>query len=146
MRCRSLTRPRGLTAPTSRQPPGRSASTRRSHSIFRARPPDSTSVAFPRPSRCRTWSASWRSTLTYNGQFSTLDPAIALQDPRMAASLTGSTNVRTTVRDLLTRTPEASDYDIEGQLDLQHSSIRGLDVEAAHVQGQVRDAVASLAR
>ena len=45
-------------------------------------------------------------TAAYNGQLSTIDPAVALEDARFAASLTGAANVRTTVRDLLTRTPE----------------------------------------
>ncbi len=83
---------------------------------------------------------------TYNGQFSTIDPAIALEDPRMAASLTGSANVRTTVRDLLTRTPAAADYDIDGAIDLQASSIRGIDLTRAHAEGHFRDEVATLTR
>jgi autotransporter translocation and assembly factor TamB len=83
-------------------------------------------------------------TAAYNGQLSTIDPAVALDDGRFAASLTGAANVRTTVRDLLTRTPEAADYDIDGALDLTASSVRGIDLTGAHIDGQFRDAKAEL--
>lgn len=83
---------------------------------------------------------------SYNGRFSTIDPAIALDDPRMAASLTGSANVRTTVRDLLTRTPQAPDYDIDGVVDLGPSSARGVEITRAYVEGRLREAIATLTR
>ena len=83
-------------------------------------------------------------TAGYNGQIAAIDPAVALEDARFAASLTGAANVRTTVRDLLTRTPDAADYDIDGALDLTASSVRGIQLTRAHVDGQFRDAKARL--
>ena len=65
------------------------------------------------------------------------------QDERFGAALSGAVNVRTTVRDLLTRTPEAGDYDIDGAVDLTASTVRGIGLTAAHVDGQVRDAAAA---
>ena len=87
-----------------------------------------------------------RGTLTaaYDGRIAAVDPAIALDDPRFAASLTGAANVRTTVRDLLTRTPEAADYDIDGVVDLTESSMRGIELTRTHVDGQFHDAKAQL--
>ncbi|PYR58655.1 MAG: hypothetical protein DMF91_16700 [Acidobacteria bacterium] len=81
---------------------------------------------------------------SYTGSFSTIDPAIALADPRLAASLTGSANVRATVRDLLTRTPDVADYDIDGAVDLGPSSVRGVDITRAHAEGRFRDSIATL--
>jgi hypothetical protein len=83
---------------------------------------------------------------SYDGSFSTIDPAIPLADPRLAASVTGSAAVRATVRDLLTRTPQAADYDIDGAIDLGPSSVRGVDITRAHVEGRFRDSSATLAR
>ena len=51
----------------------------------------------------------------YKGRFSRVDPAVALDDPRFASVMTGAADVQTTVRDLLTGTPELPDYE-----DLRH--------------------------
>ena len=83
---------------------------------------------------------------TYNGRLSAVDPAIALNDPRMAASLSGHADVKTTVRALLTRTPEAADYDIDGKVDLQHASVRGIDLTQAHAEGSFRNTIATISR
>jgi hypothetical protein len=66
---------------------------------------------------------------TFNGRFAGVDPAIAFSDPRIAASLTGSADVRTTVRDLLTRTPSLADYEVTGRMALEGSTIRGVRID-----------------
>jgi TamB, inner membrane protein subunit of TAM complex len=78
-------------------------------------------------------------TASYRGRFARIDPEIALDDPRFAAALTGSADVRTTVRDLLTRTPALGDYDITGTAALQQSSIRGVDLDRADFRGALHD-------
>src|SRR5206468_624757 len=66
--------------------------------------------------------------MTYDGRMSAIDPSVALDDSRFAASLTGSADVRATVRDLLLRTPEAADYDVDGTLVLARSVVRGIGI------------------
>src|SRR6185503_806172 len=66
---------------------------------------------------------------SFNGRFAGIDPAIAFSDPRIAASLTGSADVRTTVRDLLTRTPSLADYEVTGRMALEGSTIRGIKID-----------------
>src|SRR5206468_9896317 len=83
---------------------------------------------------------------SYNGRFAGIDPAIPLADVRFEASMSGTANVRATVRDLLTRTPEAADYDIDGTLTLGPSTIRELHVNRATMTGVFRDAAAQLER
>src|SRR5262249_53098701 len=72
------------------------------------------------------------------------NPATALADPRFDASISGTANVKATVRDLLTRTPEAADYDIDGTLALGPSTIRGLQVDRGTATGVFRDSALQL--
>jgi hypothetical protein len=80
-------------------------------------------------------------TASYNGRFARIDPAIALEDPRFAAVLTGSADLRTTVRDLLKTTPALGDYDIAATAALQQSSIRAVGLDRADFRGALRDGV-----
>src|SRR5437588_12192870 len=66
---------------------------------------------------------------SFNGRFAGIDPAIAFADPRLSASLTGCADVRTTVRDLLARSPSLADYEVTGRLALQTSTIRGIRLD-----------------
>lgn len=75
---------------------------------------------------------------TYSGALVTVDPAVALDDPRWAASLTGTASLDITVRDLLVRTVTPNDYDIAGRLVLADSAIRGVQVTEALVDGTLR--------
>jgi autotransporter translocation and assembly factor TamB len=83
---------------------------------------------------------------TYNGRFAGVDPSIPLADERFAASITGTANVRATVRDLLTRTPDAADYDVDGTMTLGPSAIRDLHVDRAAATGAFRDGALALQR
>ncbi len=83
-------------------------------------------------------------TATYDGRLAQIDPAIALDDPRFSASLTGHANMRTTVRDLLTRTPTLADYDITGTATLDESIVRTMPLESATFRGALHDGVLRL--
>ncbi|MEK7426451.1 MAG: hypothetical protein AAB131_21710, partial [Actinomycetota bacterium] len=85
-------------------------------------------------------------TTTFIGGFSTIDPAVALANPRLAASLTGSANVLTTVRDLLVRTPALADYTVSGGMELQESTIGQVAIEAGVFEGALQQEELSLRR
>ncbi|HWF84728.1 MAG TPA: hypothetical protein VG222_07785, partial [Vicinamibacterales bacterium] len=78
-------------------------------------------------------------TASYNGRFARIDPAVALDDPRFAATITGSANVRSTVRDLLTGTPVLADYEIAGTAALRASTVRGVPIDRATFDGALRE-------
>ena len=82
----------------------------------------------------------------FNGRLAGVDPAIPFGDPRLAASLTGTADVRTTVRDLLTRTPSLADYEVTGRMTLGPSTIRGLRVDDAAIDGTLADERLTVAR
>jgi hypothetical protein len=78
---------------------------------------------------------------SFDGRFDRVNPAVAFDDSRFTASLSGTANVRTTVKDLMLRTPGAADYDIEGAVALGPSTVRGFHVDSTHLTGFVRDAI-----
>jgi autotransporter translocation and assembly factor TamB len=82
---------------------------------------------------------------SFNGRFDGVDPAVAFNDSRLAASMTGSAEVSMTVRDLLTRSPSLADYTVVGTMALERSTIRGIDVTAGHVEASLRDETVSVA-
>src|SRR4029077_12068026 len=71
---------------------------------------------------------------SFNGRFAGVDPAIAFADPRLSASLTGSADVRTKVRDLLTRSPLLADYEVSGRMAIERSTIRGVGVDTGSIE------------
>jgi len=80
-------------------------------------------------------------TATYDGRLAQIDPAIALDDPRFSASLTGHADMRTTVRDLLARTPTLADYDIIATARLDESIVRTVPIESGLFRGALHDGV-----
>jgi autotransporter translocation and assembly factor TamB len=67
---------------------------------------------------------------TYDGRLTAVNPALALADPRYAASLNGSGRAQFAVNDLLFRSPTLDDYKIEATLSLEEKSvIRGVRVD-----------------
>jgi hypothetical protein len=78
---------------------------------------------------------------SFDGHFDRIDPAVAFDDSRVEGRLTGSANVRTTVRDLLARTVGLTDYDIAGSAALQHSAIHGLQIDEGRVQATLAGGV-----
>ncbi|MGE5242770.1 MAG: translocation/assembly module TamB domain-containing protein [Betaproteobacteria bacterium] len=83
-------------------------------------------------------------TTTFDGHCAGIDPAVALSDPRFRATLSGSANVRTTVADLLLRSPGLHDYTVSGSLALQPSTIRGVDLTSGRMAGELAGGVATL--
>jgi hypothetical protein len=83
-------------------------------------------------------------TTSFDGRFASISPAAALDDERYAALITGSASLRLSVRDLLLRSPARRDYDIDGTAALDSSSVRGVGIDTAHVDGAFRDGIASL--
>ena len=83
---------------------------------------------------------------SFNGRFAGIDPAVAFGDRRFAASLTGSADVRTTVRDLLTRTPSLADYDVTGTVALAGSTIRDLTIDTGMIEGALSNERLSIAQ
>jgi autotransporter translocation and assembly factor TamB len=83
---------------------------------------------------------------SFNGSFAGIDPAIAFGDPRLAASLTGSADVRATVRDLLTRTPSLADYEVTGRMALAGSTIRGISLDTGTIESTLANERLSIAR
>ena len=76
---------------------------------------------------------------SFSGRLADVDPAIAFNDPRLSASLTGAADVKAVVRDLLVRTPTLADYDIAGRISLDRSTIRNLRVDTATIAAVLDD-------
>lgn len=76
---------------------------------------------------------------SYSGSFSSLNPAIALDEPRFAASLSGAGRASLTVRDLFLRTPLLDDYDVDGRLSLTASAVRGLRLDSGTIVATLAD-------
>jgi hypothetical protein len=70
----------------------------------------------------------------YDGFFDRIDPSVPLQDDRFAGSFRGSGQINTLVHGLLTE-PQMTldDYEVSGSLTLDHSTVRGFDVEEGRV-------------
>jgi len=83
---------------------------------------------------------------SFNGRFAGIDPAVAFADPRLAASLTGSADVRTTVRDLLLRPPSLADYEVTGRMTLDRSTIRGISLDTGMIESTLANERLSIAR
>ena len=82
---------------------------------------------------------------TYDGSFSSLDPAVPFADPRFDASLTGSGRARFAVRDLLVRPPTLADYDVDGTFQLHDSVVRDLMMTSATGSARLVDGALEVA-
>jgi autotransporter translocation and assembly factor TamB len=84
---------------------------------------------------------------TYDGRLDRIDPSVPFDDPRLAASLTGTGKLQATVRELLTRTTPMAieDYDVTGTLTLQQSTVREIALDSARVTATLRDATLTIA-
>lgn len=83
---------------------------------------------------------------TYDGRFSSVNPAIALNDPRFQASLSGEGRGRVGVRDLLVRSPAIADYQVDTTLSISASTVRGVALESGSLQATLSDSVLTLAQ
>ena len=84
---------------------------------------------------------------SYDGAFADIDPAVPFDDERFGASLTGSGRMTITARDLLTRaTTSINDYDVQGLLALNASTIRALQLERGTLDATLANGVLTVAR
>ena len=83
---------------------------------------------------------------TYDGRLDRIDPSIPFEEPRIAASLTGTGKLEATVRELLTRTTpmEIADYDVSGTLALRQSTLRDIELDTARVVATLRDSIVTM--
>ena len=82
---------------------------------------------------------------SFDGRFTTIDPAVPFVDPRLKSSLTGTGRVTATVRDLLLRPVSLPDYDVRGTLSLAPSTIRDIPIESATVDATLADSTLTIA-
>ena len=80
-------------------------------------------------------------TGSYSGNIARIDPAIAMDDPQYAASLTGTATLRATVRDLLVRSPELTDYDVTALMVVEGAEVRGFTVDRGRFRGALVNGV-----
>jgi hypothetical protein len=81
----------------------------------------------------------------YDGRLDRVDPALALDDPRFAASLTGTGRASFFVRNLLTQSPSLGDYSIDAAMTIERSTVRGVEIEAGEFSGALAGGTLSVA-
>jgi hypothetical protein len=81
----------------------------------------------------------------FDGDFSGIDPSVALNDGRYAATMSGSGRVQFDVDQLLVRSPALADYDIDADLSLMRSSIRDVMVDRGTITGRLSAGVLDIA-
>jgi hypothetical protein len=81
--------------------------------------------------------ASGSLTASYDGGFTGVNPALAFDDPRFDASLSGTGSATIAVRDLLTQTTTLADYDISGTAALVASTARGVQLDKAEATARL---------
>ena len=78
-----------------------------------------------------------------NGEFSGLDPSLVSGDTRVAGRVNGTVDVNLTLRDYAAGvTPDS--IDASGRIDMSHSTVGGIDVDTAVVQGNYQDRAGTL--
>ncbi len=83
---------------------------------------------------------------SFDGRFDRINPAVVFGDSRVEGRLSGSANVRTSVRDLLNRTVGLTDYDIDGSVALQHSVIHNAQIDDAQIEGKLAEGIGRFTR
>jgi hypothetical protein len=83
---------------------------------------------------------------SYDGGLDTIDPAIPFADPRLESSLTGKGRVNVTVHDLLNRSTTVGDYEVDGTLTLERSTVRALHVDTASVTATLENSTVHVAQ
>ena len=74
-------------------------------------------------------------TASFAGDFDGVNAAAAFVDSRLDASLTGSGAVTITVPDLLVRSPDLVDYEIDGRVTFKAITIRDVHLDGAELTG-----------
>ena len=85
-------------------------------------------------------------TASYDGRFTGVNPALAFDDPRIEASLSGTGSATIAVRDLLTQTTSLADYDIAGTGSLVASTARGVQLDKAEASARLSNQTLQIER
>ncbi|MCC7417266.1 MAG: translocation/assembly module TamB domain-containing protein [Acidobacteria bacterium] len=80
-------------------------------------------------------------TGSFDGALAGVNPAIAMSDARLDASLTGTAALRATVAGLLLRAPQLADYEVSAHAALERSTIRGFPIERARIDSALAGGV-----
>jgi autotransporter translocation and assembly factor TamB len=84
---------------------------------------------------------------SYDGDLSGVNPAIPLDDERYRAALTGSGRATFNVNELMTRSPQLDDYEIEATIDVADPTrVRGVAIETGRVEAKLAHGALSLTR
>lgn len=83
---------------------------------------------------------------TYAGGLAAIDAAMAMDDPRFDASLSGVARARMTVRDLMLRTPALDDYLVDGALTLESSVVRRIPVDRGEIVATLENETLDIGR
>ena len=83
---------------------------------------------------------------SYDGRLSRINPAIALDDKRFDASLTGASRADIAVRDLLVRSPQLADYQITAQAMLESSRVRDIRLDTTELSAGLADETLTIER
>jgi autotransporter translocation and assembly factor TamB len=84
---------------------------------------------------------------SYDGRIEGIDPSIPFGNPRIAASLTGSGKVAATVRDLLiAESTTLADYDVDGTLTLEQSTVREIPLDRGQLAATLRQSMLKVSR
>lgn len=75
----------------------------------------------------------------YDGRLDRVDPARALDDPRLSATLTGMGRASFRVRDLLVRPPALADYTIDATMTVEDTTVRGIHLDSGTFAGRLGD-------
>ncbi len=75
----------------------------------------------------------------FNGRLATINPALALNDPRAAASLSGTGWATIEVKDLLVRPPTLADYTVSGDVALTDSVVRDVSLTSTLMAATLQD-------
>jgi hypothetical protein len=75
---------------------------------------------------------------SYDGRLSNVNPAIPLNDARYRAALTGRGRASFNVRELMTRSPQLDDYEIDAAVDVEDPTrVRGVAIEKGRVEAKL---------
>ena len=74
-------------------------------------------------------------TGTYDGRLAHVDTAKAFADESFAGTITGQARATFAVRDLMVRTTTIDDYKVEGSLEAEQSTVRGLSIYHGSIAG-----------
>src|SRR5204863_10204793 len=71
---------------------------------------------------------------SYDGRLEHVNPAIAMEDPRYTATLTGTGRANFRVADLLVRDVTIDDYSIDADLQVENSRAHGVPIDRGSVK------------